>query len=202
MVRLRLSARQSEGPLRRIRASVGGCRTWLVVTRDTLTHDSFRGRDCAGLCATTRRRRRHDFVPARQRRSDRPLGLAIASRSTAGDFRAIAGDTLASALLANGVQLMGRSFKYHRPRGVISAGASEPNALVELREGARKEANTRATMVELLRRADRQEPEPLAIARFRYRRAQFASAARCLSPAFTTRPSCGRRASGKKSTSR
>ena len=47
------------------------------------------------------------------------------------------------------MQLMGRSFKYHRPRGVISAGASEPNALVELREGARKEANTRATMVEL-----------------------------------------------------
>ena len=59
------------------------------------------------------------------------------------------GDTLASALIANGVHLMGRSFKYHRPRGVISAGASEPNALVELREGARKEANTRATMVEL-----------------------------------------------------
>ena len=59
------------------------------------------------------------------------------------------GDTLASALIANGVHLMGRSFKYHRPRGVISAGASEPNALVELRESGRKEANTRATMVEL-----------------------------------------------------
>ncbi len=59
------------------------------------------------------------------------------------------GDTLASALIANGVHLMGRSFKYHRPRGVISAGASEPNALVELREGGRKEANTRATMIEL-----------------------------------------------------
>jgi sarcosine oxidase subunit alpha len=59
------------------------------------------------------------------------------------------GDTLASALIANGVHLMGRSFKYHRPRGVITAGAAEPNALVELREGGRKEANTRATMVEL-----------------------------------------------------
>jgi methylglutamate dehydrogenase subunit C len=59
------------------------------------------------------------------------------------------GDTLASALIANGVHLMGRSFKYHRPRGVISAGASEPNALVELREGGRREANTRATVVEL-----------------------------------------------------
>ncbi len=59
------------------------------------------------------------------------------------------GDTLASALLANGVTMMGRSFKYHRPRGPITAGAAEPNALVELREGGRKEANTRATMIEL-----------------------------------------------------
>ncbi len=59
------------------------------------------------------------------------------------------GDTLASALIANGVHLMGRSFKYHRPRGVITAGVAEPNALVELRSGDRKEANTRATMIEL-----------------------------------------------------
>ncbi len=60
-----------------------------------------------------------------------------------------AGDTLASALLANGVRLMGRSFKYHRPRGVLTAGSEEPNALVELRGGARQEPNTRATTVEL-----------------------------------------------------
>jgi methylglutamate dehydrogenase subunit C len=60
-----------------------------------------------------------------------------------------AGDTLASALIADGTHLMGRSFKYHRPRGVITAGAAEPNALVELRTGGRKEANTRATMIEL-----------------------------------------------------
>ncbi len=60
-----------------------------------------------------------------------------------------AGDTLASALLANGVRLVGRSFKYHRPRGILSAGPEEPNALVELREGARREPNTRATQVEL-----------------------------------------------------
>ncbi len=64
-------------------------------------------------------------------------------------FAGFSGDTLASALIANDVHLMGRSFKYHRPRGVISAGSSEPNALVELREGARREANTRATMIEL-----------------------------------------------------
>jgi len=59
------------------------------------------------------------------------------------------GDTLASALLANGVKLVGRSFKYHRPRGIYSAGVEEPNALVELRGGARREPNTRATVAEL-----------------------------------------------------
>jgi heterotetrameric sarcosine oxidase alpha subunit len=59
------------------------------------------------------------------------------------------GDTLASALLANGVRLAGRSFKYHRPRGVFSSGSEEPNALVELRSGARQEPNTRATVAEL-----------------------------------------------------
>jgi methylglutamate dehydrogenase subunit C len=59
------------------------------------------------------------------------------------------GDTLASALLASGRRLVGRSFKYHRPRGIFSAGSEEPNALVELRTGARREPNTRATTVEL-----------------------------------------------------
>jgi len=60
-----------------------------------------------------------------------------------------AGDTLASALLANGQRLMGRSFKYHRPRGVLTAGAAEPNALVTTGSGGRTEPNTRATMLEL-----------------------------------------------------
>src|SRR5919112_2352018 len=59
------------------------------------------------------------------------------------------GDTLASALLAAGVKLVGRSFKYHRPRGILTAGSEEPNALVELRTGARREPNTRATTAEL-----------------------------------------------------
>ena len=59
------------------------------------------------------------------------------------------GDTLASALLANDVRLVGRSFKYHRPRGMISAGSEEPNAIVELRTGNRKEPNSRATTTEL-----------------------------------------------------
>jgi len=64
-------------------------------------------------------------------------------------FRGHPGDTLASALLANGVRLVGRSFKYHRPRGVFSAGSEEPNALVELGTGARRQPNSRATTVEL-----------------------------------------------------
>ncbi|WP_170605537.1 sarcosine oxidase subunit alpha family protein [Ruegeria arenilitoris] len=64
-------------------------------------------------------------------------------------FQGHPGDTLASALLANGVRLMGRSFKYHRPRGVLTSGSEEPNALVELRSGGRQEPNTRATVAEL-----------------------------------------------------
>jgi sarcosine oxidase subunit alpha len=65
-------------------------------------------------------------------------------------FEGFAGDTLASALLANGVHLVGRSFKYHRPRGVLSAGSEEPNALVAVRrDAARYTPNLRATQVEL-----------------------------------------------------
>lgn len=59
------------------------------------------------------------------------------------------GDTLASALLANGRNLVGRSFKYHRPRGILTAGAAEPNALLTIGQGGRREPNTRATMQEL-----------------------------------------------------
>jgi sarcosine oxidase subunit alpha len=60
-----------------------------------------------------------------------------------------AGDTLASALMANGVRLVGRSFKYHRPRGLWGAGSEEPNALVGIGKGARHVPNVRATQVEL-----------------------------------------------------
>ena len=60
-----------------------------------------------------------------------------------------AGDTLASALLANGVRVFGRSFKYHRPRGVLGAYGEEPNALVTVGTAARHEPNLRATQVEL-----------------------------------------------------
>lgn len=60
-----------------------------------------------------------------------------------------AGDTLASALLANGVAVVARSWKYHRPRGLVGSGVEEPNALVQLETGAHTVPNARATEVEL-----------------------------------------------------
>jgi methylglutamate dehydrogenase subunit C len=80
-------------------------------------------------------------------RVDRSAPLTF--RFDGGTLSGFRGDTLASALLANGVRLVGRSFKYHRPRGLLSAGPEEPNGLVELRIGARREPNTRATVAEL-----------------------------------------------------
>lgn len=65
-------------------------------------------------------------------------------------YQGVKGDTVASALLANGVHLMGRSFKYHRPRGPVAAGSEEPNALIGTRRGpGRFEPNTRATVQEI-----------------------------------------------------
>ncbi|WP_372884677.1 2Fe-2S iron-sulfur cluster-binding protein, partial [Shimia sp.] len=64
-------------------------------------------------------------------------------------FTGYEGDTLASALLANDQMMMGRSFKYHRPRGVVASGAEEPNALVNLGQGGKFEPNQRATTTEL-----------------------------------------------------
>lgn len=75
----------------------------------------------------------------------RPLDFTFNGKRLQG----YAGDTLASALLANDVLLVGRSFKYHRPRGVLSAGNEEPNAIVQLERGAHTEPNLRATEIEL-----------------------------------------------------
>jgi sarcosine oxidase, subunit alpha len=83
------------------------------------------------------------------------LGLIDRSRPLAFTFDGVAyqgyaGDTLASALIANGVHLVGRSYKYHRPRGILSAGAEEPNALVSVSRGpGRMTPNLRATQIEL-----------------------------------------------------
>ena len=61
-------------------------------------------------------------------------------------YEGCAGDTIASALLASGVRIVGRSFKYHRPRGVYTAGPEEPNAILDLRLGDRHDPNARATL--------------------------------------------------------
>jgi len=76
---------------------------------------------------------------------DAPLNFTFNGRKMKG----YQGDTLASALLANNQMLVGRSFKYHRPRGVVSSGAEEPNALINMGEGTRFEPNQRATTTEL-----------------------------------------------------
>lgn len=65
-------------------------------------------------------------------------------------YQGLQGDTVASALIANGVHLVGRSFKYHRPRGIVSAGPEEPNALIDvMRDNARRQPNVRATVQEV-----------------------------------------------------
>ena len=76
---------------------------------------------------------------------NKPVQFTFDGRSYTG----FAGDTLASALLANDVHLVGRSFKYHRPRGILSAGSEEPNALIRLGKGAYAEPNLRATQIEI-----------------------------------------------------
>src|SRR3990172_28831 len=81
-------------------------------------------------------------------------GLIDRSRSLAFRFDGVGfsghpGDTLASALLASDVHLVGRSFKYHRPRGILAAGVEETNALVSVGDEPRVDTNSRATSVEL-----------------------------------------------------
>lgn len=76
-----------------------------------------------------------------------PKGATISFTFDGKTYQARAGDTLAAALLANGIGLVGRSFKYHRPRGIMTAGIEEPNALVTVGDGGRTEPNTRATDV-------------------------------------------------------
>ncbi len=83
------------------------------------------------------------------------VGTAIDSASTVTfifdgkSYEGLRGDSLASALIANGISIVARSFKYHRPRGIFTAGSEEPSALVTLRKGGRTEPNIRATEVEL-----------------------------------------------------
>jgi sarcosine oxidase subunit alpha len=76
---------------------------------------------------------------------NRPIRFTFNGRAYSG----FDGDTLASALLANGIRLIARSFKYHRPRGIYATGAAEPNALVQLESGAYAEPNLRADQIQL-----------------------------------------------------
>ncbi|MHC8509915.1 MAG: sarcosine oxidase subunit alpha family protein [Rhodospirillales bacterium] len=75
----------------------------------------------------------------------RPLAFSFDGQRYSGYH----GDTLASALLANGVRLIGRSFKYHRPRGIMTSGADDPNAYVQVGRGGRDTPNQQATVIEL-----------------------------------------------------
>ena len=86
-------------------------------------------------------------IPGRGRvAADTPVAFSFDGAAMTG----LAGDTLASALLANGIRLVGRSFKYHRPRGLLGAGVEEPNALMGVDRGpGRYTPNVRATSIEL-----------------------------------------------------
>ena len=79
-------------------------------------------------------------------RHDRPVRFTFDGRP----YDGLQGDTVASALLADGVHLLGRSFKYHRPRGIVAAGSEEPSALIHTSRGpGRAEPNTQATVQEI-----------------------------------------------------
>ncbi len=81
--------------------------------------------------------------------SEQGLGDKVRFRFDGVGYLARVGDTVASALLAAGVKLVARSFKYHRPRGVLTAGSEEPNALITVGKGAKAEPNVRATVQEV-----------------------------------------------------
>ena len=88
-----------------------------------------------------------NFRNAEGGRIDRgkPLSFTFDGRT----YQGYGGDTLASALLANGVRVVGHSFKYYRPRGIFGRGSEEPNDLVTIGDGTRHEPDIRATQVQL-----------------------------------------------------
>ncbi|WP_191625454.1 2Fe-2S iron-sulfur cluster-binding protein, partial [Pseudomonas fluorescens] len=84
-------------------------------------------------------------LPGANQSLGRPIRFQFGGKDDTGQE----GDTLASALLANGVSIVGRSFKLHRPRGLMGSGLEEPNALIRLETGSFAEPNVRATLVPL-----------------------------------------------------
>src|SRR6476659_2437764 len=156
MGRLRVPARQPVRTSRR--ALVSRRRVPQLVQRAPeyahARHRLERTRRSAAVRCTSKRRARQRRAAMTQRWRLADKGAIDRTRPLAFDYdgtryEGYAGDTLASALLANGVHLVGRSFKYHRPRGIYSAGVEEPNALVQLARGARTDPNAPATTVEL-----------------------------------------------------
>ena len=124
-----------------------GCRQWFVVRRDTRTHEIL---GSAAPGEPMPQARADDAAPFACRTAESSIAReSLPFEFDGARYEGFAGDTLASALLANGVHLVGRSFKYHRPRGILGAGVDEPNALVQLGRGARTEPNVRATTQEL-----------------------------------------------------
>ena len=109
-----------------------GCGRFFNCVRDTVSDR---------IITTYPRPGNHGPAMSTSRSAPRPAAASGATGRSRFSFdgrrlRGCAGDTLASALLANGVHLLGRSFKYHRPRGILSAGSEEPNALVTVNRGA------------------------------------------------------------------
>ena len=123
---------------------VHGCRQWLVLERNTATNDV--GRSCWPGSRISNERKLPSSGHGGLIDRSRPLSFRLDGRQHAG----FAGDSLASALLASGTTLIGRSFKYHRPRGFMAAGVEEPNCPFTLGTGARSTPNVAGTVVELI----------------------------------------------------
>ncbi len=132
-----------------------GCRAWMVITRHRVTNEISAVRAVGPEGAVTVE---HMLADKSEPRAAPSVSLRDPPPRSGEDFiitftfdgtayQAREGDTLAAALLRNGIGLTGRSFKYHRPRGIMTAGVEEPNALVTVGEGGRSEPNTRATDV-------------------------------------------------------
>ena len=176
----------------------GGCRAWLVVERDTLTHQVYAvtARDWASTGA-------HDQPssgPGRTDRSGAAASLHLRSASTSPALPAIRWPRRCSPMAC---MLMARIFKYHRPRGVMTAGAVGAQCAGRDRRGRPPRGqhprhHGRASMTGSSATSQNRWPS----LDFDLGAVNGACRRRSSSPASTTRPSCGRRASGRRSTSR
>src|SRR5512146_398421 len=137
---LSFSAHQREGSRAR---TVAARRRLRALDRDRARHDDARSH-CDEAADAMSGPQRIDAGGGHGSDIDRSRRLDFSFDGQA--MSGFAGDTIASALLANGVRIVGRSFKYHRPRGIFAAGGEEPNAIVDLRHAQRHDPNARATL--------------------------------------------------------